>query len=86
MQWLKEPSIKNSFHICEINEVRNITRTITRLRTSHFKAMRIDVNGVRTHAQCSHCPDTELSPNHIFDCPAILRAWQGVCFSPAEEV
>ncbi|GBM27598.1 hypothetical protein AVEN_35260-1 [Araneus ventricosus] len=46
--------------------------------------MRINVSGVRTYAQSSHCPDTELSPNHIFDCPAILRAGQGVCFSPEE--
>ncbi|GBM23455.1 hypothetical protein AVEN_181571-1 [Araneus ventricosus] len=29
---------------------------------------------------------TELFPNHIFDCPAILRAWQAVCSSPKEEL
>ncbi|GBL75312.1 hypothetical protein AVEN_194529-1 [Araneus ventricosus] len=54
--------------------------------SSHFKVMRIYVNGERTYAQCSPCPDTELSPNHIFDCPTILRVWQGVYFSPAEEL
>ncbi|GBM79673.1 hypothetical protein AVEN_59165-1 [Araneus ventricosus] len=45
---LREPSIKKSFQISEINEDRNITKTITRLRTSHFKGMKIDANGVRT--------------------------------------
>ncbi|GBO37760.1 hypothetical protein AVEN_116360-1, partial [Araneus ventricosus] len=42
-----------------------------------------DGNGGR---MCSHCPETELSLGHIFDCPAVLRAWQGVCFSPAVEL
>ncbi|GBM06978.1 hypothetical protein AVEN_239678-1 [Araneus ventricosus] len=74
---LRKPSIKKSFQICEINEDRNITKKITtRLKTSHFKGMRINVNGVRTYMQCNHCLDIELSPNHIFDCPAIL--WQDV--------
>ncbi|GBM70201.1 hypothetical protein AVEN_20505-1 [Araneus ventricosus] len=41
---------------------------------------------VFSFSMMSQCPDTELSPNHIFDCPAILRTWQGVCFSPAEEL
>ncbi|GBO25997.1 hypothetical protein AVEN_57973-1, partial [Araneus ventricosus] len=35
---------------------------------------------------CSHCPDTELSANHIFGSPAVLRAWQSVCLFFAEEL
>ncbi|GBM87446.1 hypothetical protein AVEN_52823-1 [Araneus ventricosus] len=48
--------------------------------------MRIGVNGVRTYSKLSHCLDTELSPSHVFDSPVILRVWQSVCFSPAEEL
>ncbi|GBM16387.1 hypothetical protein AVEN_129711-1 [Araneus ventricosus] len=59
---LRKTSIKKSFQICKINEDRNITKTITRLRTSHFKGMGKDVNGVRTYVQSSHGPENELSP------------------------
>ncbi|GBO14587.1 hypothetical protein AVEN_16365-1, partial [Araneus ventricosus] len=74
------------FHICEISENKSITKTITRLRTSHFKGMRIHGHVERTYAHCSHCPETELSPGHIFEYPAILRTWQDVCISLSDEV
>ncbi|GBM94304.1 hypothetical protein AVEN_39993-1 [Araneus ventricosus] len=83
---LRDPSIRKSFQIYEINEDRKITKAITRLRTFYIKGMRMDVGCVITYVQCSHCPDTELSPNLIFNSLAILRAWQGVCLSPAEEL
>ncbi|GBM94224.1 hypothetical protein AVEN_33878-1 [Araneus ventricosus] len=71
---LRKPSVKKTFQIYKINEDRNMKEAITRLRTSHFRSMRIDVKCVKTYAQCSHCPDTELPPSYIFDCPAVPRA------------
>ncbi|CAL1295856.1 unnamed protein product [Larinioides sclopetarius] len=34
--------------------------------------MKISPDGRRSYRSCPHCTDTELSPDHIFDCPAIL--------------
>ncbi|GBM05070.1 hypothetical protein AVEN_210785-1 [Araneus ventricosus] len=56
---LRKPSIKKSFQIWEINESKNITKKITRLRISHFKGKRIDGDGERTYAHCSHSSETE---------------------------
>ncbi|GFV01450.1 DUF4817 domain-containing protein [Trichonephila clavipes] len=50
--------------------------TITRLRTGHFSGWEIDRNGRRTYWNFDNCPNTELTPAHIFDCPAILIALQ----------
>ncbi|KAF8796655.1 hypothetical protein HNY73_001004 [Argiope bruennichi] len=49
-----------------------ISTTIARLRTKHVREMKISSDGHRNYRSCPHCIDTELSPDHIFDCPAIL--------------
>ncbi|GFT96227.1 uncharacterized protein TNCV_3906691 [Trichonephila clavipes] len=38
--------------------------------------MKFDRDGRRTYRNCDNCLDTELTPAHIFDCPAILAALQ----------
>ncbi|GFU19105.1 uncharacterized protein TNCV_4397081 [Trichonephila clavipes] len=45
--------------------------------------MRFDEDDRRTYRNCDNCLDTELTPAHIFDSPAILAALQelGVLFS-----
>ena len=80
---LRENTTKKDSQICEINANPEITKTITRLRTGHFRGMKIKRDGSRTYRPCSNCDDIPLTPKHIFDCPAILRslALLGV-FSP----
>ncbi|KAF8792457.1 hypothetical protein HNY73_004049 [Argiope bruennichi] len=34
--------------------------------------MKISSDGYEINRSCPHCIDTELSPDHICDCPAIL--------------
>ncbi|GFW02563.1 hypothetical protein TNCV_2455791 [Trichonephila clavipes] len=50
---------------------RIITSTIARLRTEHFKGMKIHPDKIRSYVQCKHCPDLQLTPNHILECPTV---------------
>ncbi|GFX59894.1 hypothetical protein TNCV_4984071 [Trichonephila clavipes] len=36
--------------------------------------MKIDRDDRRTYRKCDNCPETELTPVHIFDCSIILAA------------
>ncbi|GFW64695.1 uncharacterized protein TNCV_700981 [Trichonephila clavipes] len=69
--------------ICNISEDRLITKTITTLRTDHYRVMKFDSDGRRSYRNCDNCLDTELTPAHTFDCSAILATLQeiGVLFS-----
>ncbi|GFW27806.1 uncharacterized protein TNCV_766871 [Trichonephila clavipes] len=60
-----------------------MTKTIARLRTGQYRGMNFDRDGRRSYRNCDNCLDTELTPAHIFECPAILAALQkiGVLFS-----
>ncbi|GFU21633.1 hypothetical protein TNCV_2423301 [Trichonephila clavipes] len=46
-----------------------IPSTIARLRTEHLKGMKIHPDKTRPYVQCQHCPDLQLMPNHILECP-----------------
>ncbi|GFX12622.1 RNase H domain-containing protein [Trichonephila clavipes] len=50
---------------------RIITSTIARLRTEHLKGMKIHPDKTRSYVQCKHCPDLQLTPNHILECPTV---------------
>ncbi|GFV64282.1 uncharacterized protein TNCV_1150951 [Trichonephila clavipes] len=69
--------------VCNISGDRRLTKTIARLRTGHHRGMMFDRDDRRTYRNCDNCLDTELTPTHIFDSPAILAALQeiGVFFS-----
>ncbi|GFT39261.1 RNase H domain-containing protein [Trichonephila clavipes] len=58
----------------ELNYSREITTTIIRLRTKHFKGMKILPDGSRSYGECEHCPCTQLDPKHLFSCPTIVGA------------
>ncbi|GFW82806.1 uncharacterized protein TNCV_3493761 [Trichonephila clavipes] len=77
---LREKSIPVKHQICHISEGRliYITKTFTRLRTGHLRVMQFDRDGIRTYRNCDNCLDIELTPAHIFDCPAILAAFQEI--------
>ncbi|GFV98243.1 hypothetical protein TNCV_4450001 [Trichonephila clavipes] len=51
--------------VTEFDCPRTITSTIARLRTEHLKGMKIHPDKTRTYVQCKHCPDLQLTPNHI---------------------
>ncbi|GFT66184.1 cytochrome P450 4V2 [Trichonephila clavipes] len=53
--------------VTEFDCPRIITSTIARLRTEHLKGRKIHPDKV----QCKHCPDLQLTPNHILECPTV---------------
>ncbi|GFV72794.1 hypothetical protein TNCV_2713861 [Trichonephila clavipes] len=57
--------------VTEFDCPRIITSTIARLRTEHLKDMKIHPDKTRSYVQCKHCPDLQLTPNHILECPTV---------------
>ncbi|GFY17590.1 transposable element Tc3 transposase [Trichonephila clavipes] len=51
--------------VTEFDCPRIITSTIARLRTEHLKGTKIHPDKTRSYVQCQHCPDLQLTPNHI---------------------
>ncbi|GFU60497.1 hypothetical protein TNCV_2197441 [Trichonephila clavipes] len=35
------------------------------------KGMKIHPDKTRSYVQCKHCPDLQLTPNHILECPTV---------------
>ncbi|GFX37942.1 RNase H domain-containing protein [Trichonephila clavipes] len=66
---------RKKFLLPELNYSREITTTITRLRTKHFKGMKILPDGFRSYVECRHCPGTQLDPKYRFSCPSIVCAF-----------
>ncbi|GFX82391.1 hypothetical protein TNCV_2870721 [Trichonephila clavipes] len=60
-------------HVTEFDCPRIITSTIARLRTEHLKGMKIHPDKTRSYVQCKHCPDLQLTPNHILECATVSR-------------
>ncbi|GFW36384.1 RNase H domain-containing protein [Trichonephila clavipes] len=57
--------------VTEFDCPRIITSTIARLRTEHLKGMKIHPDKTRSYVQCKHCPDLQLTPNHILECQTV---------------
>ncbi|GFT74486.1 RNase H domain-containing protein [Trichonephila clavipes] len=57
--------------VTEFDCPRIITSTIARLRTEQLKGMKIHPDKTRSYIQCRDCPDLQLTPNHIFECPTV---------------
>ncbi|GFS52160.1 hypothetical protein TNCV_1105441 [Trichonephila clavipes] len=57
--------------VTEFDCPRIITSTIARLRTEHLKGMKIHPDKTRSYVQCKHCPDLQLTPIHILECPTV---------------
>ncbi|GFX67736.1 RNase H domain-containing protein [Trichonephila clavipes] len=53
--------------VTEFDCPRIITSTIARLRTEHLMGMKIHPDKTRSYVQCKHCPDLQLTPNHILN-------------------
>ncbi|GFT14554.1 RNase H domain-containing protein [Trichonephila clavipes] len=69
---LREKSIPVNHQICDISGDRLTTKAIARLRTGHYRGMKLDGVVRRSYQNFDNCLDTELTSAHIFDCPAIL--------------
>ncbi|GFX19497.1 hypothetical protein TNCV_2074061 [Trichonephila clavipes] len=50
---------------------RNLTSIIARLRTGHFKGMKISSDKTRTYIPFKNCTEAQLTPDHILECPAL---------------
>ncbi|GFW65299.1 RNase H domain-containing protein [Trichonephila clavipes] len=46
--------------------------TIIRLRSKHFKGVKILPDGSGSYVVCRHCPVTRLDPKHLLSCPSIV--------------
>ncbi len=79
---LNDRKIQIKHQIPEISTDRTLTSTLTRLRTGHFRGMKIHSDGTRTYCLCKNCPDIELTPKHLFNCPAILAQLQQISDNP----
>ncbi|GFS87394.1 RNase H domain-containing protein [Trichonephila clavipes] len=67
---IMNPPFKKTL-VTEFDCPRIITFTIARLRTEHLKGMKIHPDKTRSYVQCKHCPDLQLTPNHILECPTV---------------
>ncbi|GFV44015.1 RNase H domain-containing protein [Trichonephila clavipes] len=50
---------------------RNLTSIIARLRMDHFMGMKISSDNTRTYILFKNCTQTQLTPDHILECPAL---------------
>ncbi|GFX59967.1 RNase H domain-containing protein [Trichonephila clavipes] len=57
--------------IFDFDRSRNLTSIIARLRTGHFKGMKISSDKTRTYIPCKNCTEAQLTPDHILECPAL---------------
>ncbi|GFU38064.1 RNase H domain-containing protein [Trichonephila clavipes] len=57
--------------VTEFDCPRIITSTTARLRTEHLKGTKIHPDKTRSYVQCKHCPDLQLTPKHILECPTV---------------
>ncbi|GFV78605.1 hypothetical protein TNCV_1889111 [Trichonephila clavipes] len=64
-------NVRCTSSVTEFDCPRTITSTIARLRTEHLKGMKIHPDKTRSYVQCKHCPDLQLTPNHILECPTV---------------
>ncbi|GFX68356.1 hypothetical protein TNCV_2817301 [Trichonephila clavipes] len=74
-------SVEKHF-ISELNCNHVISPIIARLRTRHLKGMKISPDGQRSYNTCPHCPDIQLSPNHVFNCPSTLAKLHNIDLKP----
>jgi hypothetical protein len=63
------PHINNSIIEISENFTRKETTTLTHLKSKHFLGMKFNSDGTRTYTNCTHCPNLELTPDHLFNCP-----------------
>ncbi|GFW17927.1 RNase H domain-containing protein [Trichonephila clavipes] len=71
--------------VTEFDCPRIITSTIARLRTELLKGMKIHPDKTISYVQCKHCPDLQLTPNHILECPTVATKLQKMGMVPLRD-
>ncbi|GFW71446.1 RNase H domain-containing protein [Trichonephila clavipes] len=57
--------------VAEFDCPRVVASTVVGLRAEHLGGMGIHPDRTGSCVQCGHCPDLQLTPNHILECPAV---------------
>ncbi|GFQ87616.1 hypothetical protein TNCT_457071 [Trichonephila clavata] len=70
--------------IPELNCPRNLSSTVARLRKGNFKGMEISPDNSGCYPISRNYPQTQLTPNHIFDCKAVLASLFKLDASPQD--
>ncbi|GFY33349.1 hypothetical protein TNCV_1898011 [Trichonephila clavipes] len=70
------------YFISELECNRLFSTTISGLRTRYFTRMKISPDGQRSYGTYPHCPDIQVSPNHVFNCPYILAKLHNIDLNP----
>lgn len=77
--------LRKKFLKPEFNCNRDISTAIARLRTGHLKSMKIKTDAFRSYTVYEHYPTTQLSFEHLLNCPAITvvltAAFQDLLYS-----
>ncbi|GFU41968.1 hypothetical protein TNCV_4676741 [Trichonephila clavipes] len=58
--------------IPELDCPGNLSSIVARLHTGYFKGVEISPDNFRSYPICRNCSQTQLTPDYIFDCKAIL--------------
>ncbi|GFS78802.1 hypothetical protein TNCV_3149321 [Trichonephila clavipes] len=80
----RSPTVPNFSELLITN--RTLVNTLTRLRTCPLRGMKIHRDGTRTYLQCRNYPDTELTSDYLFFCPAILAILQRISDCPQDDL
>lgn len=76
-QLLKKPLISN------FNCSRTITSKIVRLRTNHFKDMKVQLDDTRSFVNCRNFPENQISYNISLTIQPLLLLFSNLLFSVA---
>ncbi|GFX20117.1 hypothetical protein TNCV_1436771 [Trichonephila clavipes] len=68
--------------IPELNCPRNLSSTVARLRTGHFKGLKISPDNSRSETICRNWSKSQLTPDYIFDCKALFASLSKLDASP----
>ncbi|UYV77553.1 ALKBH8 [Cordylochernes scorpioides] len=77
------PVTDHNGHQCLTLQRRDIRTSFT-FRTLRQTPCRC--NGTRTYRTCNNCPGVELTPTHIFTCPAMAAALQKIDMDPEQQL
>ena len=90
-KWRISDQTFKKFSTPDLNCSRNFSSITVSLRTGHFRGMEISPDdNSRYYAFCRNIPDTQLTPDYIFDCQSIIVCLfqldeppQGILYSPS---
>ncbi|UYV72371.1 HCFC2 [Cordylochernes scorpioides] len=54
--------------------------------TGYYQPGQLNPDDTRTYRTCNNCPGVELTPTHIFSCPAMAAALQKIDIDPEQQL